>query len=247
MHRLYCPSQNISSNKIIIDNKEQVHHAKNVLRFKVHEEVIIFDAQGNEYCSILEKALPKAMIFKIKEKKNFILIAKKVKVTVACALPKGSRMDEIIDKLTQLGVERIIPLETERVIVKLDKHKRISRQERWKKIALNASLQSQRDTLPIVEPIKKIEEVLSKSIDYDLKLIPTLIGERETLKEALLKNKAKNILIFIGPEGDFTPEEVDLAKKAGFIPVSLGHLVLRVETAATAVTSFIRLCLDSNS
>jgi len=247
MHRLYCPSQNISDNKIIIDNKEQVHHAKNVLRLAINEEVVIFDDKGDEYHSILEKSLPKTMVFKIKDKENFILIAKKVKITVACAMPKGSRMDEIIDKLTQLGVERIIPLETERVIVKLDKHKKILRQERWKKIALNASLQSQRNTLPVVEPIENIEEVLSKSIDYDLKLIPTLIGERETLKEVLVKNKAKNILILIGPEGDFTPEEIDLVKKAGFIPVSLGHLVLRVETAATAVTSFIKLYLDSNS
>jgi len=247
MHRLYCLSQNISDNKIIIDNKEQVHHAKNVLRLAINEEVVIFDDKGNEYHSILEKSLPKTMVFKIKDKENFILKSSKVKITVACAIPKGSRMDGIIDKLTQLGVERIIPLETERVIVKLDKHKKILRQERWKKIALNASLQSQRNTLPVVEPIENIEEVLSKSIDYDLKLIPTLIGERETLKEVLVKNKAKNILILIGPEGDFTPEEIDLVKKAGFIPVSLGHLVLRVETAATAVTSFIRLYLDSNS
>ena len=241
MHRLYCPSQNISDNTIIIDNKKQAHHAKNVLRIKVHEEVVIFDAQGNEYCAILEKLLPKAMIFKIKEKENFILIAKKVKITVACALPKGSRMDEIIDKLTQLGADRIIPLETERVIVKLDKHKRLSRQERWKKIALNASLQSQRNTLPILEPIKNIKGLLSDSGSFDLKLIPTLIQERKPLKEALEESKAKNILVIIGPEGDFTADELSLAKKMGCIPVSLGDLVMRVATAAVAVVSFIRL------
>lgn len=245
MHRLYCPSQNISDNTIILNNKEQVHHAKNVLRLKACEEVVIFDDKGNAYRAILEKLLPKAMIFKIKEKENLpegqILIAKKVKITVACAIPKGSRMDELIDKLTQLGAERIIPLETERVIVKLDKHKKILRQERWKKIAFNASLQSQRNTLPILEPIKNIKGLLSDSGSFDLKLIPALAGERKPLKEILEGSKAKNILIIIGPEGDFTSDELALAKKMGCIPVSLGDLVLRVATAAVAAVSFIRL------
>jgi len=241
MHRIYCPSQNISDNKIIIDSKDQVHHAKNVLRLKVNEEVVIFDDKGNEYRSILEKSLPASMIFQVKDKQKLILKPSKVKITVACALPKGSRMDEIIDKLTQLGAERIIPLETERVIVKLNKHKKMLRQERWEKIALNASLQSQRNTLPILEPIKKIEQLLSDSGSFDLKLIPALTGERKPLKEILKESKPKNILVIIGPEGDFTSDELDSAKKMGCIPVSLGDLVLRVETAAVAVASFIRL------
>jgi len=244
MHRLYCPSQSIFGNKIILQDKGQVHHARDVLRLNENEEILIFDEQGNEYRSILEESLPEGIVFKIKKKKNFMLNPAKVKLTVACAIPKDSRMDGIIDKLTQIGVERIIPLETERVVVKLDKHKRILRQERWKKIALNASQQSQRNTLPILEPIKKIGEVLSGSSGYDLKLIPTLEGKREGLKDVIVKNKPKNILVFIGPEGDFTPGEINLAKKAGFIPVSLGDLVLRVETAAVAVSSFIKFYLN---
>ena len=165
----------------------------------------------------------------------------KVKITVACAIPKASKMDDIVDKLTQLGVDRIIPLETEREIIKLDKHKRIFRQARWKKIALNASRQSQRNTLPAIESIKNIKELLSQVDAYDLRLIPTLTGIREAFQEILTKAKAKDILVFIGPEGDFTQEEINLAKRAGFIPVSLGDLVLRVETAAVAVASFIRI------
>ncbi len=246
MHRLYSPSQNISGNKIIIDNKDQVHHAKNVLRLGVNEEVIIFDDEGNEYHSILEESLPKSIIFKIKARDKFILNPSKIKIAVACALPKGSRMDEIIDKLTQLGVERIIPLETERVIVKLNKYKRILRQERWKKIALNASLQSQRNTLPIIEPIKNIGQLLSDSGSFDLKLIPTLTEERKPLKEILKESKPKNILVIIGPEGGFTHEEINLAKKAGFIPVSLGDLVLRVETAAVTIISILNYALRTN-
>ena len=246
MHRLYSSSQNILDNKIIIDNKEQAHHARNVLRLNDNEEVVIFDDKGNEYYAILEKSLPKSMIFKIKNKKNPVLKPSKVKITVACAIPKDSHMDKIIDKLTQLGIDRIIPLETERVVVKLDKHKRILRQERWKKIALNASLQSQRNTLPILEPIKNIKQLLSEAESFDLKLIPALIGERKPLKEALKGFRPQNILVIIGPEGDFTAGELDSARKIGCIPVSLGDLVLRVETAAVAVASFIRLHYDES-
>jgi len=245
MHRLYCPSQNISDNKIIIDNKDQAHHARNVLRLNDNEEVVIFDDKGNEYYAILEKSLPKAMIFKIKNKKNPVLKPSKVKITVACAIPKDSHMDKIMDKLTQLGIDRIIPLETERVVVKLDKHKRISRQERWKKIAFNASLQSQRNTLPLLEPIKNIKQLLSEAESFDLKLIPALIGERKPLKEALKGFRPQNILVIIGPEGDFTAGELDSARKIGCIPVSLGDLVLRVETAAVAAASFIRLYYEN--
>lgn len=247
MLRLYSPSKNIFRRKIIIDeNNDQFHHAKNVLRLKVDDEVIIFDDKKNEYQAILEKILPKSIIFNIKYKENFIPNPSRVKITVACAIPKASHMDDIIDKLTQLGVDRIIPLETERVIVKLDKHKKILRQQRWNKIALNASQQSQRNTLPILEPVKKIKEFLSDSGSFDLKLIPALIGQRKPLKEALKNSKPKNILVMIGPEGDFTPGELELAEKAGCIPVTLGDLVLRVETAAVAVAGFIRLYYDES-
>lgn len=241
MHRLYCPSQNISGGKITIDDRGQVHHARDVLRLKLNEEVIVFDDKGNEYSSILEKALPGSMVFDIKGRSKFLRNPKKVAITVACAIPKDSRMDEVIDKLTQLGVERIIPMETERVIVKLDKHKKELRLERWRKIALNASQQSQRNTLPILGPVRNIKELLSEAATFDLKLIPTLAGERRPLKEVLSGAKAKEILVMIGPEGDFTDAELETARKYGCIPVSLGDSVLRVDTAAIAAAAFIRL------
>ncbi|MFA5144993.1 MAG: RsmE family RNA methyltransferase [Candidatus Omnitrophota bacterium] len=246
MNRLYSPSQSVSGDTITFDNKEQVHHARNVLRLKVNEEVIIFDDKGNEYFCAVEKILPESIIFKVKERKVPINTLSKVKITVACAIPKASHMDDIVDKLTQLGVGAIIPMETERVIVKLDKRKKILRQERWEKIILNASQQSQRNTLAVLEPVKKMEGVLSESAGYDLKLIPALIGDRKPLKEVLGKYKPKNILVLIGPEGDFTVEEVDLAIKSGFIPVTLGDSVLRVETAAVSVAAFIRLYYENS-
>ncbi|MBU4346462.1 MAG: 16S rRNA (uracil(1498)-N(3))-methyltransferase [Candidatus Omnitrophica bacterium] len=245
MHRFYNPCQNISGNKIIIQDKGLLHHLKDVLRLKREDEVIIFDGQRNEYQCSIEKLTGK-VILNIKQKRSFSEIREDIKITVAVALPKKSKMDGIVDKLTQLGADRIIPLETERVSVNLDDRKKKLRLQRWRRIALSASQQSQRNNLPIIDSIKDINDVLSNLQGFDLKLIPTLTGEREPLKEILDKSKPQNILVLIGPEGDFTLQEVIKAKRAGFIAVSLGDLVLRVETAAIVVAGFIRLYYEND-
>ena len=239
MHRFFCLSGNISTDKIIINDKEQVHHFRDVLRLKANDEVAVFDEEKNEYACNVEK-IKDIIVLNIKAKHKPGMKEDKVKITVACAMPKKAKFDDIVDKLTQLGVQKIIPLETERVIIKLDKAKKRARRERWRNIALNAACQSQRNSLPAIEAVTKIEEVLMNLDDYDLKLIPTLSGKRKLLKEVIVESNPKNMIIFIGPEGDFTDEELDLARKAGCIPVSLGDLVLRVDTACLAVASFIR-------
>jgi 16S rRNA (uracil1498-N3)-methyltransferase len=239
MHRFFCLSGNISTDKIIINDKGQVHHFRDVLRLKANDEVLVFDEERNEYACNVEK-INNIIVLNIKAKHKFCIKEDKVKITVACAIPKKAKFDDIVDKLTQLGVQKIIPLETERVIIKLDKAKERARQERWRNIALGAACQSQRNSLPVIEAVTKIEEVLMDLDNYDLKLIPALSGKRKPLKDIIAESNPKNIIIFIGPEGDFTQAELDLAKKSGCVPVSLGDLVLRVDTAAIAVASFIR-------
>ncbi len=243
MHRFYIETKNISANSIIINDKKQSHHIRDVLRLLLNDKVTVFDEQGNEYDCVIE-AINDTVRLNVKNICAADKNAKTVKLTIACAIPKKSNMSDIIDKLTQLGVDRIIPLKTERVIVRLDKNKEASLLERWNRVALSASLQSQRNALAIVNPVTDIKKVLVDSDGYDLKLIPTLSGKRKTLQEAITGFKYKNILVLIGPEGDFTDEEVNSAKKNGFIPVSLGALVLRVETAAVSVASFIKLYLS---
>lgn len=240
MHRFHIPSENISGDKITISDKKQVRHIKDVLRLKPKDKVTVFDTAGNEYTADIEKISSRNINLEIREKRVF-KACEKFRITVACALPRKSKMDDIIDKLTQLGVDRIIPLKTSRVVVKLDRHKEMLCQGRWKKIAQSASEQAQRNTLPVIDAVKDISEVLSESGDFDLKLIPTLGTERKALKEVFIRSRPDKVLVFIGPEGDFTDEEIDLAKKSGCIPVSLGNLVLRVETAAVSIVSFMRL------
>jgi 16S rRNA (uracil1498-N3)-methyltransferase len=245
MQRFHCNIKFITQDKINISDQEQIHYLKDVLRLKTGDAVVIFDEKGNEYQARIEKLSVQAIILQIKKaclpagRQGRSVDAKKIMITVACAIPKKSKIDDIIDKLTQLGVDRIIPLLTERVIVKLDKEKKSRSQSRWEKIAVAGSQQSQRNTITVIEPVKDFREVLVESRGYDLKLIPTLIEERKDLKEILADAHPKSILILIGPEGDFSPQEVSAAVSAGFIPVTFGELVLRVETACVYIASVL--------
>jgi 16S rRNA (uracil1498-N3)-methyltransferase len=245
MHRFYCPAKNISSRSITLSDLNQIHHIRDVLRLKVGGELIIFDERQNEYLASFEKIQAQKIILKRKTKIKPGDSKNRLRISVACAIPKKAKMDDMVDKLTQLGADRIIPLETERVIVKITGQKRNARIERWRRIALSASMQSQRKELPAIESIKTMDELLAGASIYDLKLIPTLGGERNSLKEILKDTKPANVLLLIGPEGDFSEKEVSLARNYGCVPVSLGNLVLRVDTACLAAVSFIRLYADN--
>lgn len=240
MHKFFCLSFNIIDDRMTVDDEEQVHHMKAVLRLKPDDEVEMFDENGNEYDCLIEGVSDKQISLRITMSRLAPPKDESVRVTVACAIPKNVKMDDIVDKLTQLGVERIIPLETERTVVRLDKLKKFLRLERWKRLAKCASQQSKRNTIPIIDSVRRIEEVLSEAPNFELKIIPTLAGERRTLKEVFSLTKAKKVLALIGPEGDFTEAEVKLAIEAGCVPVTLGKEVLRVDTAAIAVVSFIK-------
>lgn len=239
MHRFYI--EQVDGDTVAITETAQFHHLKDVLRLKTGERVSVFDGAGNEYDGAITAIGEKQAIIKVKVSRT--AQPSQVELAIACAIPKGDRMDEIIDQLTQLGVVRIIPMLTERVVVKLDVAKKASRLERWRAIAQSAAAQSQRHVLPTIEPVTGLADVISRAGDYDLKLIPHLSGERRPLKDAVAGAEHKRTLVLIGPEGDFTPEEVALAIKAGFLPVSLGDTVLRVATAAVAVASYIKLAL----
>lgn len=238
MNRFYCNSSDAQRDKIIISDSSQLHHLKDVLRFKAGDAAVIFDNKGNEYSVELEKISEKQAEFRVKEKKSGGN-SDQTRVSIACAIPKKSKIDDIIDKLTQLGADRIVPLITKRVIVKMDKAKELQRQKRWEKIALSASKQSQRNTVPLVDPVTDFGQLIRRSQEFDLKLIPNLRGGRKTLKEVLAGKKPKSVLVLIGPEGDFTPEETADAIKAGFVPITFGDFVFRVETACLYIASVL--------
>ena len=242
MRRFFCPSPNIADKLITITDSKEIHHLKDVLRLKPKEEVVVFDGEGNEFTGLIKQLSGSAIVIEIK-RKSFLKDGS-VDITVAAALPKKHKFDEIIDRLTQLGVSRIIPLRTKRTIVTLDEKSEARRMLRWKKIAISAAKQSRRNKIPVIESICDFNRLISMTAEYQLKIIPTLDGKRKKLKDIFSRKSAGKILIIIGPEGDFTRDEIDLAKKFGCIPVSLGSLVLRTETACLAAVSFINLSLE---
>jgi 16S rRNA (uracil1498-N3)-methyltransferase len=240
MHRFYI--DRIEGETASLTDTEQLHHLKDVLRLKVNDSVSVSDGAGNNYTGVITGIGKKQAEIKIKKVKS--ANKKSVKLTVACAIPKGSRMDEVIDHLAQLGVERIIPMQTERVVVKLDEAKAASRLKRWQKIAQSAAQQSRQSKIPVIDPVTNFGDVISSSQDYALKLIPNLTGERKLIKDVIAASRPESIIVLIGPEGDFTPEEVALALGNGFVAVSLGETVLRVATAAVAVASYIKFTVN---
>lgn len=242
MRRFFCKPEDIKQDYIYIKDRELIHHIKNVLRMKAKDKIVIFSNTGSEYEGLISDIKQKLILVSIQRTNPSFVKDNKLMLTIACAVPKKAKLDDIIDKLTQLGAYRIIPLVTEHTVVRWKKDVRESRFRRWQKIAVCAAQQSQRNTPPIIEPLQDLKDLLSdESYDFDLKLIPTLAGERRALKEVFRATCHKSVIVIIGPEGDFSTAEVNLAEKAGFVAVSLGELVLRVDTAAAAVASFIKL------
>ncbi len=237
MHRFYIDKP--EGNKAVIADKEQLHHLRDVLRLKVNDKVSFSDSLGNDYAGTLTavgKHQAEAEVALVRAARE-----NPVKLTVACAIPKNTRFDDVVDFLTQLGVEKIIPMQTERMVVKLDEARALEKHKRWRKIAQSAARQSRRSLIPDITPVTDFINVIKQSAAYNLKLIPHLSGARNLIKDVMKEKELQSIIVLIGPEGDFTPEEMALALDNGFTPVSLGDTVLRVATAAIAAASYIRL------
>jgi 16S rRNA (uracil1498-N3)-methyltransferase len=216
----------------------QVHHLRDVLRLAAGDEIEVFDDGGHECLCTIERLERESVTLRVKSRRE--VSPRRARLMVACSLPKKG-MDDIVDKLTQLGVDTIVPMRTERVVVRLGEEAARARVERWRRMARAAAEQSHRSDVPEVGPVTDFGQIVSSAGGFDLKLIPTLSGDRKTLGEAVEGPRPSSILVLIGPEGDFTDREVETARKAGFLPMSLGDQVLRVDTAAIAVASYLRV------
>jgi len=160
-----------------------------------------------------------------------------VEITLAVSVIKPERMDILVQKASELGVRAIVPLLTERSVIKLSQERWESKVKRWRRIALESCKQCGQPLLPQVEGVQDLKTFMRSAAAYDQILIPTLTVPGGTLYNTLLKLEPKKLLVLIGPEGDFTPGEVEAARGYGAIPVSLGPLVLRSETAAVYLLS----------
>ena len=237
--RIYCPRANITRDRIIISDPGQIHHLSSVKRLKKGDRVVVFDGESQEYeCVIDSIAKNKVELSVLKVRKT---ASAELTLTLACALPKKVKMDYIIEKTVELGVDRIIPIKTERTIVEYSPEKAKEKLKRWQAIAIEASKQCGRIKLPQIEPISEFNKVVTQAKDYKLAVIPYLGLDNKPLKDIFHDFRPASVIIFIGPEGDFSPREIKLAKENGCIGASLGDLVLKVDTAAISVIAFSRL------
>jgi len=240
MHQFYCPDADFSSNEIVITERDELHHLRNVLRLKNKDKIHVFDGKGREGSGILIAVTPRkatVQIDSIKEYKR-----KAPLIILACALPKKSKFESIIEKATELGVDEIIPLKTQRTEVQLTETRRSKKQTRFQTIAVNASKQSKRPVVPLIHPITDFSASLNHLSKTSTVIMPSLTGDTENLLSAFQKIESpKAISFLIGPEGDFTSEEYAQAQKSGCIPVTLGKTVLKVETAALCSLSCANL------
>lgn len=238
-HRFFVDPGQICGNLISITGPD-VQHIGQVLRLKQGDEILIADGTGLEYygnITSLDKREVKVSVYKTEQAKS----EPPIQVTLLQGIAKGDKMDFIIQKCTELGIRRIIPVVTKRTVVQLTQEKAKKRQERWQRIAEEAAKQSQRGLIPEVKEVTPLEEALKDLGDQPL-LIPWEEEKVQTMKEVLQANKENNnssLALLIGPEGGLDPEEVALAKTYQGIPVTLGPRILRTETAGMAALTMI--------
>jgi len=228
MHRFFLPD--IQQPAL---SAAEAHHATHVLRLKVGDTLNVFDGRGHEaQCTIAEIVKDTVRLKLLSQSTSPALPCR---ITLAQAIPKKS-MDLIVQKATELGVASIIPLMSDRTLVKIDEDSK--KLDRWREIALDACKQCGNNWLPEIQSPQTAHDFLAALPKADLKLIASLQPDAKPLK-AILLGPVASLLILIGPEGDFTPAELSLAKSAGCLPLSLGPLVLRAETAAIYTLSIL--------
>lgn len=239
MRRFYTDPQFIS--ELSAEIYEDAPHIAKVLRMKPDDKILLFDGTGYEYEAVLtsvDKDICRANIIS----KKYSEQEPSIKVYIFQGLPKSDKMESIIQKSAELGVYEIIPVNTERCVVKLDKKKQDDKIKRWNKVSTEAAKQCGRGILPKIKPVISFKDAVNISRELDLVIMPyEELGHMgvSNLKSVLKNTDAKSIGIIIGPEGGFSPEEASFAEKSGVIMTGLGKRILRTETVAPALLSII--------
>ena len=221
-------------NKDMLLEESDIRHIKKVMRMNINDKIEVVYNNKLHICEItsLEPFNIKVIEELDEDKKT------KIELTVAVAIVKEQKMDLILQKLTELGVSRIIPVSMERSIVKLDKERFNKKKVRWESICKEASEQSKRTNIPIIEDIKSIKDLTKE--DADLKLVAST-KEKEKLLNYYLQSieDCAKIIMVIGSEGGISDKEEDILVSNGYNRVSFGNLIFRVETATIYVASII--------
>ncbi len=235
MHRFYLPPGHWETTAPILRGGE-AHHALTVLRLRRGERVTVLDGAGLEcLCEVQDYDRDQVWLRSVERRLH---PPRPWELTLCQALPKGKLIESLIQKATELGVGRVVPLLSERVVAALDEEGARQKQVKWQTVAIEALKQCGSPWLPKVEAPVALREFLARKEAFDLSLVGSLQPGSRHPREWFLASAhepgrgPRSLCVFIGPEGDFAPAELDAIQAAGAKPVTLGPLVLRSETAA---------------
>lgn len=240
--RVFCTPPAASATELTL-SRDESHHLIAVNRARRGDTVIAFDGHGTEWtCEIVDDRKTAALLrIRSTAEKPRLLHA----ITLAQALPKGATMDAIVRKATEIGATRIVPLETERTQVHFESDRSERKLEKWQTAALEAAKQCGNPFLPEIASIQSLDAFLQTFASIELKLVASLHPGAQSLKTILAAHlqahgqPPRSAAWLIGPEGDFSSDEIARATAAGFHPITLGPLVLRSDTAATYALSIL--------
>ena len=247
MQQFFAEPSWIRENKIYMQGAD-VNHIKNVLRMKPGEDVRVNDGRGKTYlCCISSYEEQTAVLDILKELDSDTELPSRI--ILFQGLPKGDKMEWIVQKAVELGAYSIVPFAAKRSVVKLDEKKAAKKQARWQLIAKGAAEQSGRGIIPEVSAVQTFTEALRMAGELDVVLIPYELeeGMKETARVLENIECGQSVGIFIGPEGGFEEEEVERAKEAGAYAITLGKRILRTETAGLTTLSVLMYHLESRN
>ena len=232
--RLYTPDQ-LDLDQQIDLSEENAHYVRAVLRLKKDQTITLFNGQGGEYLCTLKEVSRKRVVVDINEAIDRT-VESPLNVTLGLGISRGDRMDWAVQKVVELGVNKITPLITERCVVKFKGHKKQQRLQHWKNIVQHATEQSSRTILPSLNEIEDFHAWIT--MQNGLKVFLDPYAEKSL---AELQPDNMQVTLLSGPEGGFSSQERELAIASGFIPVRLGGRILRTETASLAAISAVQM------
>ena len=236
MHRLFSADAPRDAREMVIEGRE-AHHALHVLRMKRGDAVAVLDGKGGEFASVVRGVGRHSLTVEVNDSK--MTERAPYEVTLFQALPKGKAFETILQKATELGAYRIVPLITERVVTRAEKH------EKWQWVMIDAMKQCGNPWMPILDAPQKFAEAVVRAKEFDLSLVGSLHDGRRHPREWLERTKLCSVAIWVGPEGDFTAAEMEALMNAGVKPMTLGRLVLRSDTAAISALTIVNYELES--